>query len=220
MPETRAIVFDFDGVIVDSEPGHARAIAVAVAGLGMTFRHEHDFGRYIGRGDRECLHEIAAENGRELSPRDMDLLVQAKAEAFMAAARSGLVRPYPGAVELIRAAAERGPVAVCSGSVRGVVEPVLGILGLRQVLGAVVTCDDVTRNKPDPASYLLAAERLGIDPRQATAIEDSPTGIKAARAAGYRVVGVCHSFSAERLAEAHQVHAKIADAAAALLVPA
>jgi beta-phosphoglucomutase len=206
MAATRAVVFDFDGVIVDSEPAHARAIKAALSRMGMAFPYEHDYGRFIGRGDRECFVEVAREQGRELSAADLQLLVAFKGAAFVQALRDGLIRPFGATLELVRAAAERGPVAVCSGSLRESVEPVLEHFGIAACMTTVVTASDVDRNKPDPAPYLLAASRLGMEPGRCVAVEDSPTGIRAARGAGYVVHGVCHSFPRDRLSEADHVH--------------
>ncbi len=202
----RAIVFDFDGVIVDSEPAHALAIEAALARFGMPFPGRSDYGRYIGRGDRECFAEVAREQGRELTPADMERLVALKADAFVVEARSGRIKPYAGTVALLRAAAAAGHVGVCSGSIRASVEPVLEALGLIELLSVMVTADDVKRNKPHPEPYLLAATKLGLEPGACIAVEDSPTGIKSARGAGYTVHAVCHSFPRDRLSEAHRVH--------------
>ena len=199
-------MFDFDGVIVDSEPAHARAIELALAEFGMPFPGKQDYGRYIGRGDRECFAEVAREQGRDLTAQDMQRLVRIKAGVFLSAARAGMIRPFAGTVALVREAARHGPVGVCSGSLRENVEPVLESLGLTPLLGVIVTASDVTRNKPDPAPYLLAAIRLGMEASQCIAVEDSPTGIRSARAAGFTVHALCHSFPRERLAEAHRVH--------------
>jgi beta-phosphoglucomutase len=209
MPD-RALIFDFDGVIVDSEPAHCRAIEAALERLGMPFPGKHDYGRYIGRGDRECFIEVSHEQGRDLSTQELDRLVSLKAAAFLDAAKGGLIRPIDGTIALLRAAAESRRVGVCSGSQRESVLPVLETLGVRELLSVVVTASDVPRNKPDPAPYLLAASRLNQSPTRCVALEDSPTGIRSARAAGYTVHGVCHSFAAERLSEAHHVHASSA----------
>src|SRR5690606_36880434 len=112
---------------------------------------------------------------------------------------------YEGTLALIRAAAERCPVTVCSGSGRLSVEPVLRKLDLLNFLGAIVTADDVTRTKPDPAPYLLAASRLAVAPERCVAIEDTPTGVRSARAAACEVIGVAHTVPASSLAEAHRV---------------
>lgn len=206
-----AIVFDFDGIIVDSEPAHCRSIEAALASLGLGFPHKQEYGRYIGRGDREVMAEVAAEQGRAVTAQEMERLVATKSRAFLDLAQSGFIRAYPGAIELVRAAAEAGPAAVCSGSERAIVEPVLDSLGLIGLLRTVVTANDVPKPKPDPAGYRLALLRLGAEPSEAVAIEDSPTGIRAARAAGLWVYGVCHSFPRERLSEAHVTHGRISE---------
>jgi beta-phosphoglucomutase len=172
----------------------------------MPFPGKQDYGRYIGRGDRECFAEVAREQGRELGPADMERLVALKAGAFVVEATSGRIKPYGGTVALLRAAAAVGPVGVCSGSIRASVEPVLAAMGLIELLSVMVTADDVVKNKPHPEPYLLAAARLGLEGAACIAVEDSPTGIKSARSAGYTVHAVCHSFERDRLGEAHRVH--------------
>ena len=128
------------------------------------------------------------------------------AEAFQTSQVQDLITPFAATISLLRAASTSMPVAVCSGSVRDTVLRGLERLGVMDCLRTVVTADDVTRNKPAPDPYLLAAERLQIDPAHAAAIEDSPTGITSARAAGLYVYGVAHSFPRERLSHAHVVH--------------
>jgi beta-phosphoglucomutase len=150
--------------------------------------------------------EIAADQGRTITPADMEPLVRVKSEAFLALARSGFIKPYAGTLDLLRAAAAVAPIAICSGSERAIVEPVLESLQIRRLVRAVVTANDVPKPKPDPAGYLLAAQRLDTVPSRCIALEDSPTGIRAARAAGYRVHAVCHSFPRERLTEADRIH--------------
>ena len=104
-----------------------------------------------------------------------------------------------------------GPVAVCSGSHRGDIEPMLEGWDVLSLLQTLVSADDVDKTKPDPAPYLLAAARLSLDPARCVAIEDSPAGIAAARAAGFRVHAVCHTFERARLGDAHQVHDHISE---------
>lgn len=209
----RALILDFDGVIVDSEPAHARAMAMAAAELGIAFTDAHyeDWSRFIGRGDRECVIDLAAESGMTLSEAELARAVDLKARAFRSDEVQRLIRPFPATLEILRGAAGRVPVAVCSGSVGQTVRPMLEKLGVAGLLSAVVVADDVARNKPAPDPYLLAASRLGIEPGSAAAIEDSPTGIASARAAGLYVFGVAHSFARERLTGAHEVHGSTAE---------
>lgn len=201
----RALIFDFDGVIVDSEPAHEVALRAALESLGLTLSHDEFLNKCLGKGDRNCLVAVAAGQGRTLSEPELDALMDRKAAAFLDLVETGRIRAYQGTLALIAAAAERVPVAVCSGSGRRSVEPVLRKFGLLPLLGAVVTADDVARTKPDPEPYLLAATRLAVAPAHCTAIEDTPTGVRSARSAGLRVVGVCHTVAAERLAEAHVI---------------
>src|SRR4051812_46849166 len=155
------IVFDFDGVLVDSEAVHERTLLAAAAKLGMTAIRGERPGRYVGLGDVEAFEQIAAANGRRLSAEDMELLIAMKGVAFGAAAEVGAIDAYPGAVSLVREAAAAGhPVAVCSGSRRDDIEPLLDSLGVLGLLATVVSADDVEKTKPDPAPYLLVASRL------------------------------------------------------------
>jgi HAD superfamily hydrolase (TIGR01509 family) len=136
----------------------------------------------------------------------MEKLVALKARSFLAAASAGAIPAYAGTLSLLLTAAEAGPVGVCSGSMRDSVEPVLHALGLLSRMSVIVTASDVLRNKPHPEPYLLAAKRLGAAASRCIAVEDSPTGIRSARDAGYTVHALCHSFSRDRLVDAHRVH--------------
>jgi HAD superfamily hydrolase (TIGR01509 family) len=102
------------------------------------------------------------------------------------------------------AGAVRG-LAVCTGSRRAEAELQLRAAGLYELFGAVITRDEVTRIKPDPEPYLRACAAVGREPGACVAVEDTPTGIRSALAAGMRVAAVCHTFGAERLGEAHRV---------------
>jgi phosphoglycolate phosphatase-like HAD superfamily hydrolase len=106
---TRAIVFDFDGVIVDSEPAHARSIEIALNRLGLDFPYANDYSRFIGRGDKECFVEVAREQGRELSPDDLATLKSHKERVFVDCLAEGFIRPYDATLALIREAAAIHP---------------------------------------------------------------------------------------------------------------
>lgn len=202
---TRAIVFDFDGVIVDSEPLHERALREVARRRGMDFSHDRYLQVYVGFDDRDTFRAIAADHGRPLDDADLADLLAQKADVFEGLIADGQVSAYPGSAELVRAAADAGPVGICSGARRREIEITLSLLGLRDAVRELVSADDVARSKPDPEGYLLAARRLGVPASGCVALEDTPTGVRAARAAGYRVVGVCHTFDASTLREAHAV---------------
>jgi HAD superfamily hydrolase (TIGR01509 family) len=209
----RAIIFDFDGVLVDSEPLHEWAIRESVRPLGWDFTRERFFAEIVGRGDENAYRKIAEWNGAAIDERAIRAVLVDKWRLMAEGIEQGRYSIQPGAPEAVRAAKRRGPVGVCSGSVRGTVVPMLGKIGLLDELGTVVCGDDVARMKPAPDGYLLAAERLGVSPGECLAIEDTPTGVRAAKNAGMRVVGVCHTVGREMLLEADEVVGRIADLA-------
>lgn len=201
----RAIVFDFDGVLVDSEGMHERALREVVRAEGMDFTHEQYMSTYVGFDDRDAYRAICADNGRVLDDAMFMRLKVGKARAVERALEKREVPAIEGAPALARAAAKATRTAICSGALRGEIVPMLGVIGLEGVFGIIVSADDVPKAKPDPAGYRLTAQKLGAEPGACVAIEDTPTGIRAALAAGYRVVGVAHTFPASHLREAHLV---------------
>jgi len=209
------VVFDFDGVLVDSEPLHAEAIRKASQPLGWTFTESqfHEF--IVGRGDERCFASLAEWHGETLTDEMLARLLVDKALYFREGVEAERFVVQPGAAEMIVQAAERfdGRVALCSGSRRETVWSILERAGMAELFGEgrVVTADDVERNKPHPDGYLLASGRIGIEPANAVAIEDTPTGITAARSAGLRVIAVEHTVPRDRLNEAHAVVRSIAD---------
>ncbi len=208
----RATIFDFDGVLVDSEPLHEWAIREAVEPHGWTFTHAQFVEGIVGRGDERAFVTIARWNEADLPEGLASELLTTKRTKMAQGIAGGRFTVQPGAVDAVRAAAGLGLVAVCSGSRGSVVLPMLIAIGLGDAFAHVITADDVARAKPAPDGYLLAASRLGLAPNLCTAIEDTPTGVQSARDAGMRVLAVCHTCPAEALASAHHVLARIADA--------
>jgi beta-phosphoglucomutase-like phosphatase (HAD superfamily) len=193
----RAIIFDFDGVIVDSEPVHERAIRAAMESVGLSMSHREFVEVCVGISDHQGVVRLARMQGRELTEAELEGMVGVKGRVFAELRGAGEVRPIAGTVRLIReaagdqrlAGAVRG-LAVCTGSRRAEAELQLRQAGLFKLFGAVVTRDDVVKVKPDPEPYLKACGALGREPGRCVAVEDTPTGIRSARAAGMRVVGV------------------------------
>lgn len=208
-----ALVFDFDGTIVDSEPLHGRALAEVCAGEGVRVEPGH----YVGHSDADALIAIFRAAGRPLNEQHLEQLLASKVVLMQSYLARDLFVPYPGAIELAHAARLRSRIGVCSAAIGSEVRYVLSRLGLDAVMGAIVTADEVGATKPDPEGYLLTAEQLRADPRKCIAIEDSVTGIAAARAAGYKVVAVGHTTPRERLREAHLFVDRISDLSVAQL---
>lgn len=212
-----AVIFDLDGTLADSELAHERSLRAAAETRGMTFTPEYFRARCVGLGEARCFHMLAEEHGLELSEDLLADLIAEKLVSFTEAAGAGGVVAHAGAVELVEAARAVMPVAVCSGSSRASVGPMLRAIGLEGRFEIIVTSCDVSRHKPDPEGYLLAARRLGVEPGACAAIEDSPTGVGAAVAAGMRVVAVEHSFAGDRLPGAHAVVPLIGEVTVELL---
>ena len=206
---TRAVIFDFDGVLVDSEPTHMAAILATVRAEGWDADERSVFEEFVGTSDRHCFLTLAQRHGQALSDERLAALNARKLGHFRAAVEDGTVQPLPGAFELLRAAAGQGPVMVCSGSLRATVLPVLEKFGVLGELRGVVCADDVARTKPDPEPYRRCVEHLGLDPGACTAIEDTHHGIAAAKGAGLRAFAVRHSCTDDRLAAADRVFDRI-----------
>lgn len=203
----RAIIFDFDGIIVDSEPLHYRAFLEVLRPLGVAFDWRTYQERYIGFDDRDGFRAMAAASGVEIEENELAELIGQKAAVFERIVAEG-IEPYAGVVELIREASRSMPVAIASGALLSDVKAILPAIGngtIRSAFSAIVTAEDVERSKPDPASYALAAERLGVEPGAALAIEDTPPGLASAKAAGLRTLGVSNTYPASALTEAERV---------------
>jgi HAD superfamily hydrolase (TIGR01509 family) len=179
----RALLWDLDGTLVDSEPAHAAAFDDAIAELGATVPEGfHD--ALLGASEDRVHAAMSAATGLDL---DLDAWRAVKWEHFRRHG-AGILR-RSGVAELAEAWAARGlPSAVVSNSTADEVAFCLAATGLDTALPITVTRADVTRPKPDPQGYLTAAARLGIAPADCLAVEDSPLGIEAALAAGMRAI--------------------------------
>lgn len=204
-----AVLFDFDGILVDSEPMHFRAFIEILDPLGMGFGWQEYVGTYMGFDDRDAFREAFRAKGIALDDASLAKLVAAKSGAFLRGLRDG-VTAYPGAVPTIESLRAAGcPLAVCSGALRSDIDPILAQLGVARCFDVIVSADDVRRSKPDPESYALAFRKLSLMhpaaltvPRESIAVEDTPAGIRSAKGAGLRVLAVTNSCGAGELAEA------------------
>jgi beta-phosphoglucomutase len=199
----QAVIFDFDGVIADSERVHHRAFLEVLKPAGMHFDFEFYRKTFIGLDDRDTIRRAYHDKGIELGDAELWELVQRKARFFEAFASQ--IDLCEGIEEILRAAAARVPIAICSGALRQDIEAVLARVAggeLRGLFRTIVSADELSHSKPDPASYRLAVERLGVNPAFCVAIEDTPAGVDSAQGAGLKVVAITHTCGDERLFKA------------------
>lgn len=204
------MIFDFDGVLVDSEPLIFQLTAQMAAQEGWTLTLEDYYRNYLALDDRGIIEHLYRVHGREIDHARRDELVEWKVRKYAEAIRDGLP-PMPGAVKFVRSAAQEFPLAIASGSWKEEVEYLLEKLGLRPCFRVLVTADDCKKSKPDPEVFLKALEQLGRLPtfknlrlyaRECLAIEDAPAGIRAAHAAGLACLALAHSRPPEGLQQA------------------
>ncbi len=216
LPE--AVIFDFDGVIADTEPLHCEAFRRVLEPLGIRFTWQEYVDVYMGFDDRDAFREAFRARGRFLDDRRLPELIVAKSRIFGGIVRDG-VASYPGAVPTIERLHAAGvPLAICSGALRADLDPILSRLGVAHCFLHVVSADDVRRGKPDPEGYLLAYRMLSSSrpaalslAKRCLAVEDTPAGVEAAKGAGLSVLAVTNSSPAEHLAGADYVARSLAD---------
>jgi beta-phosphoglucomutase len=210
----RAVVFDFDGVLVDSEPLHYRALRDCLRPEGIEIDEEEYRREYLAYDDRESVRIALERHGVGYDPARVEAVAERKARIFDAALAD--VAFFPGARELVQALSAAVPLAIASGALRREIEAILRAGGLREHFASVVGAEDVTQGKPHPEPYLTAAARLGrladgLRPEDCLVFEDSVAGIAAARAAGMKVVAVTNSYPRPKLAAAHRIVESLAE---------
>lgn len=206
----RALLFDFNGVVVDDEPLHLELFQRVLGEEGLALGADDYYAHYLGLDDRGAFTAVLAAAGRPAEPPRVARLVARKAAYYQELIHRRGYPFFPGARELMRAGAERGlRLGVVSGALREEVAGGLAQAGLAELVPILVTAEDVAESKPDPAGYLLALELLNsvpplperlIHPHEVLAIEDSPAGLEAAAGAGLLTLAVAHTYAAGRLA--------------------
>lgn len=193
-----AVVFDMDGVLIDSGAHHRASWTALCADIGVT--PPPDFWRLtIGRPAEEAVQHLL---GRRMTPSEARTLGARKRDHYVRLARRGIL-PIVGVTAFVSELARLGvPRAVATSATRGDLERLLTAIGIRRHFSVVVTAEDVRRGKPDPEVYLLAARGLRLPPAACLVFEDAPVGVHAARAAGMRVVGVTTAHSDAELVAA------------------
>ncbi len=217
MSELRAIIFDFDGVIADTEPLHFAALRQVLAGIDIALTETEYYTDYLGFDDRGCFLAALKSHQRQASADLLAELMDRKAQAYLSAVKEQLAI-FPGVRELVQEAAARYPLAIASGALRNEIELILEAAGLRKAFLHITSAEDVTRGKPAPEPFLRAMAGLNRQPAQPAltpddclVIEDSLPGIRAARAAGMKVLAVANTHTVQDLGEADAITHSLAD---------
>lgn len=202
----QALLFDFNGVLIDDEEQHYEALRTVLGAEGIELSRERYYADYMGFDDRMCFLEAFRRAGREARAAELDDLIERKARVYerLMARHPGLM---DGAAEFVRRAAGEFLLAVVSGALRREIERALERAGVRRYFSVVVAAEDVERCKPDPEGYLAARRELEraegprgeLPPARCIVLEDSLPGLAAARAAGMRAVALATTHPADRL---------------------
>jgi HAD superfamily hydrolase (TIGR01509 family) len=201
----RAIIFDFNGVIVDDEPQHCDALIATLATYGYTLDREAYYRDYLGFDDRECFRFAFSLMGLQAEPPVIAEAIERKAARYDQAIHASMSL-VPGSAEFIRRAADEGyRLALVSGALRREIDLVLALSGLRPHFEVIVAAEDVAHCKPSPEGYQKARVALGVEPVRCLVIEDSLPGLEAAHRAGLCCAMIATSHPAEALAAADLV---------------
>ena len=210
MMTLRAIIFDFDGVIANTEPLHLRAYQEVIAAEGLTLTEQDYYARYLGFDDVGTFMAVAADSGRRWTSTDITRLIATKAHRLEALEQNVSVL-FPGAADAVRRTAAAFPIAIASGALGAEIRRILEREELMNYFSAIVAAEDTPVSKPSPEPYLSALARLTsslsleIVARECVALEDSPWGLQSARAAGMRTVAVAQTYDASKLHSADLV---------------
>jgi beta-phosphoglucomutase len=205
-----AVIFDFDGVIANSEPLHFAAFAWTLETEGYALSREDYYSRYLGYDDIGAFDAVAHDAGRPLTPLAVRALVDAKQRHMRTLLHEPAVL-FPGAAQFIRSCAAAVPIAIASGALKSEITEILQAADLEAVVSVVVAAGDTPKSKPSPAPYQRAFRLLNeaaggrLRAERTVAIEDSRWGLESARGAGLRLVGVTNSYGAENLPAAELI---------------
>jgi beta-phosphoglucomutase len=200
----QAVIFDFDGVVADSEPLHFRALQDVLAARGIALTADEYYGSLLGYDDVAAMEVLERMRNLHLDRHERAALIAAKVGRYAELQASGELL-CAGAADCIARLGAAVPLAIASGARRDEIERSLDRAGLTSAFPIIVASGDTPRGKPSPDPYARAVALLGAEPSRSVAIEDSRWGIESARVAGLRAVAVTHSYPASELASADLV---------------
>jgi HAD superfamily hydrolase (TIGR01509 family) len=210
-PVLRAIIFDFNGILINDEPVHLEMFQRVLKEEGIALDDKDYYARYLGLDDRGCFQAVFKDHGRELEESSLAQLIRRKALYYRASIGKKLT-VFPGVRDLIPALASSLPLAIASGALRSEIQMMLESIGLDKYFQAIVSAEDTREGKPGPEIFvkalaLLNQRQIGkpIQPPECLVVEDSKEGILAARRAGMKCLAVPNSLPVEELHAADAV---------------
>jgi beta-phosphoglucomutase len=202
----KAVIFDFDGVIADSEALHYKALNAVFNRYGVDVPKDIHWQKYLGYSDRENIEAVNVDYSMGMDDAKIHHLIAEKKVVFDEIVADGSI-VIDGVAAFIQRLVVGGiRRAICSGALRSDIDLMLAATDFKDAFEAIVTADDVTHGKPDPQGYLMALDKLNqnastpITAEQCVVIEDSHWGLEAAAAAGMRLIAVTNTYSASELA--------------------
>lgn len=217
----KAVIFDFNGVIVNDEPLHLELFRRVLGEEGISITEEEYMARYLGYDNFKCFRAALTDAGREQHAADLAYvvaLIARKTDYYLQAINERFLL-FPGVVELVQTLAVSYPMGIVSGAQREEIEHVLERAGIRDCFQIIITSADLNSGKPDPEGFLKALATLNslgnFDPpilsEECLVIEDSRAGVQAAKSAGMRCLAVTNSYPAEKLAQADWIVPSLID---------
>jgi beta-phosphoglucomutase len=207
----RAILFDFDGVVVNSEPLHFFAFQETLKEEKIDLSEQEYYQELIGFDDKGAFKHVFQKHGRTLDPKTFLRVMTHKKEHMMRQIESRKYEALPGVEAFVRSLWRNYPLGICSGALSEEIEAMLLGVNLRDCFSVIVSAEDVTVGKPDPQGYLLTMKQLsekikkGLEPADCLVIEDAPTVVRSVRTVGFPTLGVATSHPAEKFGEANWV---------------
>lgn len=204
MARGRAVVFDFDGVLANSEPLHLQAYQEVLSEIGIALGRDEYYASYLGFDDVGAFMAVGRAHGRDWTPRDVAALIERKTVVFDQLIASSSVL-YPQAAGCIERLAAAYPLGIASGALRHEIEAILRQARLDGHFKFIVAAGDTPASKPAPDPYRRAAVLHGLPASACVAIEDSRWGIESAQGAGLRCVGITTTYPASALTTADAI---------------
>ena len=204
-----AVIFDFDGVLVNSEPLHFQAFREVLAEEHLELSEDEYYNELIGFDDKGAFRHFYKKRDLALAPRTFLSLMARKSRVMMELIHRRQFSALPGVEQFVRGLWRKRGLAICSGALREEIEAMLEGISLRDCFPVIVAAEDVTVGKPDPQGYLMAVKQLGekmhrhLKPEDCLIVEDAPTVIRAVKAVGFPTLAVATSYSIDRLSDAN-----------------